>query len=122
MAHFIAEFILHFIMCVGFYAWGYNRGKKVNNITIEDAINKQIEIEKLPEQDKLVRVVVPEHGTKVGVGDFQTIPTRDTQIKQLFDELDAMQYRVDELSKKVDQLISDMQDIARAFTGKEIDY
>lgn len=28
MVHFIAEFILHFIICVGFYAWGYSRGKK----------------------------------------------------------------------------------------------
>lgn len=115
MAHYIAEFLLHFVLFSGFYAWGYHRGKKVNNITIEDAINKQVEFEKLSEQDKIIRVVVPEQGTKVGTGDFQTIPTRDAQIKQLFDELDAMQYRIDELSKKVDQLVSDMEDIARVF-------
>ena len=114
MAHYIAEFLIHFVLFTGFYAWGYYKGKKVNDITIEDAINKQGKLEKC--------VILPERGTKVGTGDFQTIPTRDAQIKQLFDELDAMQYRVDELSKKVDQLISDMQDIARVFTGKEIDY
>lgn len=102
MAHFIAEWILHFIMCVGFYAWGYTRGKKVNDMTIEDAIQKQI-------------VFVSEQGTKVDVGDFQTILARDAQIKQLFDELDAMQHRVDELAEKVEQLVADMDDIARVF-------
>lgn len=102
MAHYITEFILHFISCMGFYAWGYHKGKKVNDVTIEDAIQKQI-------------VFVPEKGTKVGVGDFQTIPARDAQIKQLFDELDAMQHRIDTLTEKVDQLVADMEDIARVF-------
>ena len=106
MAHYIAEFLIHFVLFTGFYAWGYYKGKKVNDIIIEDAI-KQVEIEKC--------VILPERGTKVGTGDFQTIPTRDAQIKQLFDELDAMQHRVDVLTEKVDQLVADMEDIARVF-------
>lgn len=115
MAHYIAEFLIHFVLFSGFYAWGYYKGKKVNDITIEDAINKQIELEKSTEQDKPIRVAVPAQGTKVGTGDFQTIPTRDAQIKQLFDELDAMQHRIDTLTEKVDQLVADMEDIARVF-------
>lgn len=43
------------------------------------------------------------------------IVAHDEHIKQLFDELDAMQHRVDELTEKVDQLVADMEDIARVF-------
>lgn len=74
---------------------GYSRGKK--------------EGEKMPELK-----IDPTYATTIK-RDFEVIQQRDAQIKQLFDELDAMQHRVDELTEKVDQLVSDMEDIARVF-------
>lgn len=46
------------------------------------------------------------------------IVAHDERIKQLFDELDAMQHRIDTLTEKVDQLVADMEDIARVFGAK----
>lgn len=43
------------------------------------------------------------------------IVAHDERIKQLFDELDAMQHRINTLTEKVDQLVADMEDIARVF-------
>lgn len=36
MAHFIAEWILHFIMCVGFYAWGHHTGQKFEEFCLQE--------------------------------------------------------------------------------------
>lgn len=29
MAHYIAEFLIHFVLFAGFYAWGYRNGAKL---------------------------------------------------------------------------------------------